>query len=127
MPLRHCRVIPNAGLYMAKLTSRSAQNSRRHCKAGLRPILCVGETAAERQRAPLLQVIERQLAVALKLADNLPDLSAAVIAYEPVWAIGTGQNATPGQAQEVHQAIRAQLDRHTARLGRRSELFTAAV
>ena len=69
-------------------------------KAGLRPILCVGETAEERQAGATLQVIERQLAVALKLADNLPDLSAAVIAYEPVWAIGTGQMRHPGRRRK---------------------------
>lgn len=86
-------------------------------KADLQPILCVGETLAERQQGATLKVITRQLAVALKLADNLPHLSRAVIAYEPVWAIGTGQHATPGQAQEVHQAIRAQLNQHRPQLG----------
>lgn len=86
-------------------------------QAGLSPILCVGETAAERQAGDTLKVIERQLAVTLKLADNLPNLSKAVVAYEPVWAIGTGLNATPGQAQEVHQAIRSQLNQHQPELG----------
>jgi triosephosphate isomerase (TIM) len=86
-------------------------------QAGLRPILCVGETAAQRREGETLAVIERQLAVALKLADNLNGLSQAVIAYEPVWAIGTGQHASPEQAQEVHQAIRQQLRAQAARAG----------
>lgn len=86
-------------------------------QANLHPILCVGETLAERQQGATHQVITRQLAAALKLADNLASLSHAVIAYEPVWAIGTGQNATSAQAQEVHQAIRAQLNQHRAQLG----------
>lgn len=86
-------------------------------RAGLYPILCVGETADERKEGITHSVIERQLAVALKLADNLPDLTQAVIAYEPVWAIGTGQQATPEQAQEVHQAIRVQLNKHRPYLG----------
>lgn len=86
-------------------------------KAGLRPVLCVGETAQERESGTTLKVIERQLAAALELADNSPHLSQAVIAYEPVWAIGTGQNATPAQAQVVHEAIRAKLEKHNAGLG----------
>lgn len=92
-------------------------------KVGLRPILCVGETAAERQNGQTLAVVERQLAVVLKLADNLPHLSQAVVAYEPVWAIGTGQHATPGQAQAVHQAIRAQLNQHQAGLGEATRII----
>lgn len=92
-------------------------------RTSLRPVLCVGETAAERQQGATFQVIERQLAVALKLADNLPTLSEAVIAYEPVWAIGTGQNATPEQAQAVHQAIRAQLNQHQAQLGAKMRII----
>lgn len=86
-------------------------------RAGLQPILCVGETESQRQTGETQAVISEQLAVALKLADNLTDLPRAVIAYEPVWAIGAGQNATPEQAQEVHQAIRAQLERHSSGLG----------
>jgi len=86
-------------------------------QADLRPILCVGETEAERRRGETFKVVERQLAAALKLADNQPNLSHIVIAYEPVWAIGTGRHATPAQAQEVHQAIRAQLNRHRAQWG----------
>lgn len=86
-----------------------AKKVTRALRHGLRPIVCVGETADQRKNGSTLAVIERQLAAVLKLADNLSDLAQALIAYEPVWAIGTGQNATPEQAQEVHAAIRAQL------------------
>lgn len=75
----------------------------------LTAILCVGETLKERQAGTTLQIVEGQLKAAL--SDLLPSHLAdhLVIAYEPVWAIGTGVNATPAQAQEVHQAIRAWL------------------
>jgi triosephosphate isomerase (TIM) len=73
---------------------------------GLIPILCVGETLEEREANQTTQVVSRQLAAVLDLA-GAPALRNAVIAYEPVWAIGTGKNATPAQAQEVHAHIRA--------------------
>jgi triosephosphate isomerase (TIM) len=73
---------------------------------GLIPILCVGETLEERERSQTMQVVSRQLTAVLDLA-GAPALRNAVIAYEPVWAIGTGKNATPAQAQEVHAHIRA--------------------
>jgi len=72
---------------------------------GLIPILCVGETLEERERGQTMQVVSRQLTAVLDLA-GVAALRAAVIAYEPVWAIGTGKNATPEQAQEVHAHIR---------------------
>ena len=75
--------------------------------AGLRPIVCVGETLAEREANQTLEVVFRQLdAFARDLADRP---GYGVIAYEPVWAIGTGKVAGPEQAQEVHAAIRARL------------------
>jgi triosephosphate isomerase len=75
---------------------------------GLVPILCVGETGAERDRGVTYVVVDRQLKVALKdVAET--QLERLVIAYEPVWAIGTGRTATPEQAEEVHQSIRGQL------------------
>ena len=75
---------------------------------GLTPILCVGEKLEERERGETLTVVLRQLGSA---CSTLPadQVSQVVIAYEPVWAIGTGKNATPRDASEVHQAIRAEL------------------
>jgi triosephosphate isomerase len=71
----------------------------------LRPILCVGETLAERRRGQTSSVISHQLRIALK-AIGESDIGQIEIAYEPVWAIGTGQNATPEQITDVHERIR---------------------
>lgn len=76
--------------------------------AGLIPILCVGESLQERESGRTLDVIAAQLR-AVSEAASADVWSNAVIAYEPVWAIGTGKTATPEQAQEVHEFIRAQL------------------
>lgn len=77
-------------------------------QAGLRPILCVGETLEERRRGKTTAVIGRQLRVALKGVGK-SDIEKLDIAYEPVWAIGTGHNATPDQVSRVHRWIRARL------------------
>lgn len=75
---------------------------------GLRPVLCVGETLDERQHKLTFKIITRQLRSALKgLAKDA--IEKLEIAYEPVWAIGTGQNATPAQVDQVHQQIRKYL------------------
>jgi triosephosphate isomerase len=76
--------------------------------AGLVPLLCVGETLAERDAGHTLAVVVRQLAGALGPVDRAA-LPRVVVAYEPVWAIGTGRNATPGDAAAVHREIRAWL------------------
>ncbi len=76
--------------------------------AGLVPILCVGETLAEREAGATAEVVARQLAVVLGSV-GVAAMRSAVLAYEPVWAIGTGMTANPAQAQEVHAAIRAQV------------------
>lgn len=75
--------------------------------AGLVPIVCVGETLEERENDQTEEVIVKQ--VKDSLDDIGEDLERCVIAYEPVWAIGTGRTATPGQAQEVHALIRRTL------------------
>jgi triosephosphate isomerase (TIM) len=87
--------------------ARKGQAAFRH---GLTPILCVGETLAERDANRTMEVVERQTERALRALS--PDqVATAVLAYEPVWAIGTGRNATPEQAQEVHLFIRRLVSR----------------
>jgi triosephosphate isomerase len=76
--------------------------------SNLKPILCIGETLAERDAGQIEAVLARQLAGCLKGVKSTSVLEV-VVAYEPVWAIGTGRNATPEQAQEAHAFIRRQL------------------
>jgi len=77
-------------------------------KAGLMPILCVGETLAEREASRTEEVVARQLEAAVSLA-GASAFAKAVVAYEPVWAIGTGRTASPAQAQEVHAFLRQRI------------------
>ncbi len=82
-----------------------ARKARAAFAHGLTPIVCVGETLAEREAERTMEVVERQVERALRALT--PDrVVVGVVAYEPVWAIGTGRNATPEQAQEVHAALR---------------------
>lgn len=83
----------------------------------LQPILCVGETLAQREKNETKQVIAEQLDSVIQLA-GLEAFKKAVIAYEPVWAIGTGLTASPEQAQEVHAFIRQQLSKHNVDLAK---------
>ena len=85
-------------------------------QSGLIPILCVGETLEEREKNITAEVVERQLQAVVERA-GLEGFSNCVIAYEPVWAIGTGKTATPQQAQEVHAYIRALFAEHNTKLG----------
>ena len=74
-------------------------------KAGIKPVLCVGETLEEREKNITADVVKRQLLAVVEKA-GLEALKDCVVAYEPVWAIGTGKTASPQQAQEVHAFIR---------------------
>lgn len=82
---------------------------------GLVPILCVGESLAEREAGETPAIVARQLDAVLELV-GAAALGTAVLAYEPVWAIGTGRNATPGQAQEVHAFIRGRIAARDAKI-----------
>src|SRR5438132_8768653 len=82
---------------------------------GLVPILCVGEQLADGDAGRTHEVVARQLDVVLELC-GAGGLEQGVVAYEPVWAIGTGRNATPDQAQEVHAFIRARIGARDARI-----------
>jgi triosephosphate isomerase len=82
--------------------------ARAALRAGLAPIICVGETLAERDAGETLGRVSAQLDAAI-VDVAAADLARCLVAYEPVWAIGTGRTATPAQAQEVHAFIRARL------------------
>ena len=90
-----------------------AQKAQAALGKGVTPVVCVGETLAEREAGQTAEVVKRQLsAVIHQLAHCAGEM---VVAYEPVWAIGTGRTATPAQAQEVHALLRAQLEAATGR------------
>jgi triosephosphate isomerase len=84
-----------------------AEKTQRALAAGITPIVCVGETLQEREAGQTEAVVKRQLAAVIHLNGHC--ISEVVVAYEPVWAIGTGHTASPEQAQAVHAVLRAQL------------------
>jgi triosephosphate isomerase len=84
-----------------------AAKAQRALAGGITPIVCVGETLAEREAGKTEEVVKRQLAAVIHLNGHC--ISEIVVAYEPVWAIGTGKTASPEQAQQVHAVLRAQL------------------
>lgn len=85
-----------------------AQKAAAALRGGLQPMVCVGETYAEREAGNEYEVVQRQLSAVLARL-GCDELSNAAIGYEPVWAIGTGETASPEQAQQMHGFIRAQL------------------
>lgn len=93
-----------------------ATKAQRALAAGITPIVCVGETLAQREAGETQAVIKRQLAAVVHVNGHC--ISEIVLAYEPVWAIGTGQTASPEQAQAVHQVLRQQLQAASARADR---------
>jgi triosephosphate isomerase len=91
--------------YFGETDETVNKKARQALKKALLPILCVGETLAEREAGKLNEIISRQVTGGLKDIST-DDMKKVVIAYEPVWAIGTGKTATPEQADEVHALIR---------------------
>ena len=89
---------------------------------GLTPILCMGETLTQREAGETEAVIARQLRAVLAL-NGVASFDTAVIAYEPVWAIGTGRTASPEQAQQVHAFIRSQLEKEDVMIARLTRLL----
>lgn len=84
-----------------------AAKAQRALAGGVTPIVCVGETLAQREAGEIEAVVKRQLAAVIHTVGHC--ITEIVVAYEPVWAIGTGKTATPEQAQQVHAVLRAQL------------------
>ena len=85
-----------------------AAKAQRALACGMTPIICVGETSAEREAGQTEEVVKRQLAAVIHANGHC--ISEVVLAYEPIWAIGTGKTASPEQAQQVHALLRAQLE-----------------
>ena len=93
--------------YHGETDALIALKAQKALSAGVTPVVCVGETLAEREAGLTEEVVRRQLAAVIHLNGHC--ISEVVVAYEPVWAIGTGKTASPEQAQEVHAMLRAQL------------------
>lgn len=98
-----------------------ADKARAALASGITPIVCVGETLAEREAGHTEEVVKRQLAAVIH--SNGHCISEIVVAYEPVWAIGTGKTASPEEAQAVHAVLRAQLKAATDQSGRVKILY----
>ena len=93
--------------YHGETDALVAEKTKQALACGITPIVCVGETLDEREAGKTEEVVKRQLAAVIQLNGHC--ISEIVVAYEPVWAIGTGKTATTEQAQQVHQVLRSQL------------------
>lgn len=107
--------------YHAETDEQVALKAKQALANGITPIVCVGETLAEREAGQTETVVKRQLAAVIHSVAHC--ISEIVVAYEPVWAIGTGRTATPEQAQSVHAVLRAQLRAASEHAGRMTILY----
>lgn len=107
--------------YHGETDAGVALKAQRVLAAGITPIVCVGETLAQREAGETELVVKRQLAAVIHTNGHC--ISEIAVAYEPVWAIGTGKTASPAQAQAVHAVLRAQLHAATPHSARISILY----
>ncbi len=107
--------------YHGETDDQVALKAKSALSVGITPIVCVGETLAEREAGQTEQVVKRQLAAVIQANGHC--ISEIVVAYEPVWAIGTGKTATPQEAQSVHAVLRAQLQAATEHAQRVKVLY----
>lgn len=107
--------------YHGETDALVADKAKQALAHGMTPIVCVGETLAEREAGKTVEVVKLQLAAVIHANGHC--ISEIVVAYEPVWAIGTGKTATPEQAQEVHAVLRAQLKAATEHADRVKILY----
>ncbi len=107
--------------YHAEDDALVARKAQRALAGGITPIVCVGETLAQREAGQTAEVVKRQLAAVIHANGHC--ISEIVVAYEPVWAIGTGKTASAEQAQQVHAVLRLQLQAATAHAERVAILY----
>ncbi|MFZ2306272.1 MAG: triose-phosphate isomerase [Rhodoferax sp.] len=107
--------------YHGETDAAVAVKAQRALAVGITPIVCVGETLAEREAGRTEEVVKRQLAAVIHTNGHC--ISEIVVAYEPVWAIGTGKTASPEEAQQVHSVLRGQLRAATEHADRVSILY----
>ena len=107
--------------YHGETDALVADKAKAALAAGITPIVCVGETLAEREEGRTEEVVKRQLAAVIHTNGHC--ISEIVVAYEPVWAIGTGKTASPEEAQAVHAVLRAQLKAATDQSARVKILY----
>lgn len=107
--------------YHGETDAMVADKAKSALACGITPIVCVGETLAEREAGHTEEVVKRQLAAVIHANGHC--ISEIVVAYEPVWAIGTGKTATPQEAQAVHLVLRSQLKAATDQFARVKILY----
>ncbi len=107
--------------YHGETDALVADKTRAALASGITPIVCIGETLAEREAGRTEEVVKRQLAAVIHANGHC--ISEIVVAYEPVWAIGTGKTASPQEAQVVHAVLRAQLKAATDQFARVKILY----
>jgi triosephosphate isomerase len=111
--------------YHAETDQTVADKAKRALAHGLTPIVCVGETLAQREAGETEAVVKRQMSAVIRTLEHC--IPQVVVAYEPVWAIGTGRTATPEQAQAVHALLRAQLRAATEKADAMQILYGGSV